>query len=83
MARPAVLRPSSALPEHGEGGHASLQQIQEFIRLYIEVDEAGRRIIEQLVRQSTGRPPRSPTSRATEPRAGPAQLAPAASSLSR
>ncbi len=38
------------------GGGASDSQVQEFVRLYLEVEPKGRRILERLVRQWSARP---------------------------
>jgi hypothetical protein len=48
-----VPQPEEAPPR----GSASAPELQEFVRLYMQVDEESRRVLRQLVRRSSTKPP--------------------------
>lgn len=59
MPRNVSLRRARPPPPVPPGGYAAALQVQEFVRLYLEVDERGRRLLAHLVRRSAaGRPQR-------------------------
>ena len=55
MSRPLLLPRITPARREGRKKRPDSQQVVEFLELYLEVDQAGRRALRQLVRQSSGK----------------------------